>query len=325
MVFARCMGRALAVGVCLLAQPVLAGEPQHAASAAFPPLPEASAVARYDEHVGTMALARSDDASGAQFPGEVPTAAFTRLPEVSTDRARAVRVAPAPPPVTRWTSSPVATTPHPLATAPRSPVEDAASPTKPANDWMVSVEGVTHAPIDIGVQAGIELPARLRLFGGYGWVPSAYLDLMTSAASVAAGSDTHAALLSQGLQRGTTWRIQAGIRPFSRSGVYLDAGYSEVRLGGSVDGASLGQSLALDSLAVETTLRMWLVELGYQTDIGGRVVLGIAIGAMGTLGATTTVTPTPAAAEEAAAEVDELLETYGTVPTLTLRLGLDLV
>ena len=59
--------------------------------------------------------------------------------------------------------------------------------------------------------------------------------------------------------------------------------------------------------------------------------LGLALGAMGTLGSTTSISavdgaPTNAAILNAAAtQADSALEKYGVVPTLTLRLGFDLI
>jgi hypothetical protein len=75
---------------------------------------------------------------------------------------------------------------------------------------------------------------------------------------------------------------------------------------------------------------MWLVELGYQTDIAGRVVLGIALGAMGVIDARSRLTPSGAFPEQSLLSqteeaVDQHLERYGVLPTLTLRLGFDLI
>jgi len=75
---------------------------------------------------------------------------------------------------------------------------------------------------------------------------------------------------------------------------------------------------------------MWLVELGYQAMIVDRIVLGAGIGVMGTLDAETELLAVDGGAaspalDEAAGAADQLLEKYGVLPTLTLRLGLDLI
>lgn len=204
--------------------------------------------------------------------------------------------------------------------------------------WMLSVEGVTHAPVDAGFQIGIELPFRVRAFGGYGWVPSAYRDLIVGAATRGA-NDGARAVIENGLDGGRSWRVQAGLRPFANAGVYLDVGYSQLRLDGTLDGEDLAEAAGVPpgsaagvSYAVESTLHMWLVELGYQWTLFDHVVTAIAAGLMGTLDANTEATPGApvggaeerALRSEATSIVDQQIESYGVVPTLTLRLGLDL-
>jgi hypothetical protein len=200
--------------------------------------------------------------------------------------------------------------------------------------WMLSVEGVTHAPIDMGLQLGLETPQGLRLFGGYGWVPGSYMDLLTGIAANASGNAYADALLDDAEYRGHTWRVQAGWRPFRAIGLYGDVGYARLNAKGALDLASS----SIPQLAVfgggyeaNTRLDMWLVELGYQGQIADRLVLGLALGAMGTFDATTRITaingaPTNSAIlNRAGTEADNALEKYGIVPTLTLRVGFDLI
>jgi hypothetical protein len=210
-----------------------------------------------------------------------------------------------------------------------------------SDEWMLSVEGVTHAPIDAGIQAGIEFPFGLRLFGGYGWVPSAYLDVIVDAASAASDSNPETeTVIANAFESGTAWRIQAGLRPFRNFGLYVDVGYSRLNLDGALDAGQLAAvagvpagSIGSDMYTVDSTIHMWLVELGYQAVIADRLVLGVAAGLMGTIDANTNATPSaerPPAQEAAirriATEiVDQQIEDYGFVPTLTLRLGFDLI
>ena len=202
------------------------------------------------------------------------------------------------------------------------------------HDWLLSLEAVTHAPIDMGVQLGLETPQGLRLFGGYGFVPGTYMGLLTGIAANASGNSYAAALLDQAKYQGHTWRIQAGWRPFRAIGLYGDVGYSRLSAKGSLDLSSSGIPVleALGGGYVATTnLDLWLVELGYQGEIADRMVLGLALGCMGTFKANTSITavdgaPTNSAIlNSAASQADTALQKYGFVPTLTLRLGFDLI
>lgn len=210
---------------------------------------------------------------------------------------------------------------------------DARQAKRRRDEWMLSLEGVTHAPIDMGVQLGLETPQRIRLFGGYGWVPDSYMSLLTGVAASASGNSYARALLDEAEYRGHTWRIQAGFRPFRALGLYGDVGYARVRAKGSLDLASSSEP-RLASLEggyrADTKLDMWLVELGYQSQLADRLVLGLALGAMGTFESTTTIAsvdgaPSSSLLKDAATQADTALETYGIVPTLTLRVGFDFI
>jgi hypothetical protein len=200
--------------------------------------------------------------------------------------------------------------------------------------WMLSVEGVTHAPIDMGLQLGLETPQGLRVFGGYGWVPGSYMSLLTGVAASASNNPYADSLLDDAEYQGHTWRVQVGWRPFRAIGLYGDVGYARLSAKGALDLASSSiPQLAVFGGGYEANARldMWLVELGYQAQVADRLVLGLALGAMGTLDATTRITavngaPTNSAIlNRAATEADNALEKYGIVPTLTLRLGFDFI
>ena len=199
--------------------------------------------------------------------------------------------------------------------------------------WLLSVGGVTHAPLDIGFQVGVETPLRLRLFASYGWVPSFYFGVLTGIARSATEDARAEALLESADYSGNAWRVQAGFRPWASLGLYFDAGYSRVNLETSLDLAELelfGTLPVSGGYASDSTLDLWLIELGYQDQVGERLVLGVGLGVVGTLDARTTVRPTGEAPDDpalsdAARRVDDALETYGIVPTLTLRLGFDMI
>jgi hypothetical protein len=224
---------------------------------------------------------------------------------------------------------------RPAATeaAPSERDSDARQAKRRRDDWLLSLEGVTHAPIDVGAQVGLETPQRLRLFAGYGWVPGSYMSLLTGVAASASGNSYARALLDDAEYRGHTWRVQVGFRPFRSLGLYADVGYARLRAKGSLDLASSSVAALADlggGYRADTKLDMWLVELGYQGQIADRLVLGLALGAMGTLESTTTIAsvdgaPSSSLLNDAAAQADTALESYGIVPTLTLRLGFDLI
>jgi hypothetical protein len=201
------------------------------------------------------------------------------------------------------------------------------------DEWLLSLEAVTHAPVDVGAQVGLETPQRVRLFAGYGWVPGSYMSLLTGVAASASGNSHARALLDDAEYRGQTWRVQVGFRPFRYLGLYGDVGYARLRAKGSLDLASSSVPVLADlggGYRADTRLDMWLVELGYQGQLADRLVLGLALGAMGTLESTTTIAsvdgaPRSSLLNDAASQADTALESYGIVPTLTLRLGFDLI
>lgn len=200
--------------------------------------------------------------------------------------------------------------------------------------WMLSVEGTTHAPVDVGVQLGLETPQGIRLFGGYGVVPESYMSLLTGIAANASNNAYAQTLLEDASYSGHTFRVQAGLRPFRSLGLYADVGYAQLRAKGalSLTSSSIPQLARLGGgYQANTKLDMWLVELGYQGELADRLVLGLALGCMGTFNATTTIAAVDGAKANnailtnAATQADTALEKYGIVPTLTLRLGFDLI
>ena len=211
---------------------------------------------------------------------------------------------------------------------------DARAAERRRKDWLLSLEVLTHAPLDMGVQIGVETPQGLRLFAGYGWVPGSYMSLLTGVAANASHNSYAQTLLNHATYEGHTWRAQVGWRPFRAVGLYGDVGYAQVTANGSLDLASSSiPQLAMfgGGYTASTRLDMWLFELGYQSELADRVVLALALGAMGTFNSTTVITAVDGAPTNnvilnaAATQTDAALEKYCIVPTLTLRLGFDLI
>jgi hypothetical protein len=211
---------------------------------------------------------------------------------------------------------------------------NAAKAKRVRQQWLLSAEATTHAPIDMGAQVGVETPQGLRLFGGYGVVPGTYMSLLTGIAANASGNSYARALLDNAKYTGHTWRVQAGWRPFRAIGLYGDVGYARLSAKGALDLASSGIPMLAalgGGYEANTRLDMWLIELGYQGELADRLVLGLALGCMGTFNSTTTIASVNGAPSSsailgaAATQTDTALEKYGFVPTLTLRLGFDLI
>jgi hypothetical protein len=243
------------------------------------------------------------------------------------------------------TTTPVSVLATPVESAPRirGGASDWAKPArdegaeqrarKLRQDWMVSLEGVTHAPLDLGFQAGVEAPFGLRLFGGYGWVPTAYSNFLTGIAASASGDAEAEVMLRRANYEGHTYRVQAGVRPFRSLGFYGDVGYARLHVDGALDLSESGVP-SLQGLGggyeAHTDVDMWLIELGYQSEFKNRLVWGLALGMTGTFDARTQITsvngaPSSSALELVAARGDDALESYGFLPTLTLRVGFDLL
>jgi len=296
----------------------LANEPVPMARASFPVLTEASAEA-------APARESSLDRLSPKVVGALPLLP----PKPSATPAPSTRAVSSPPPAPVWETS--------VSRAPpaRAPMldqhEPRASSSRETDLWMLSLEGATRAPVDAGFQLTLETPPGLRAFGTYGWVPSMYLGRVMGTASQISADPMLSAVLERGFERGRAWRVGAGWRPFRRVGAYLDAGYARVSTSGGFDASDLtGTAVVAGSYSVESSIGMGFVEVGYQAKVAERVVLALALGATKVLSAETRVAPEEGGAtdpnlEKAAGWVDQGLEKYGFLPTLTLRLGIDMI
>lgn len=198
------------------------------------------------------------------------------------------------------------------------------------DDWMLSVEGVTRLPLEAGVQATVEMPYGVRVFAGYGWVPTAYINLIAGAA---AGPRYASLVLDSAQYSGDSARVGVGIRPIPHFGAYFDASYAHVRLDASREIPAFsvpGFSFPGGTYALHTGLDLWALELGYQIELDRRFVLAAALGVTGALQSSTVIGPRGGAPNEqpalsqASSDIDHVFRT-NVLPTLTLRLGFDLI
>jgi hypothetical protein len=111
-------------------------------------------------------------------------------------------------------------------------------------------------------------------------------------------------------------------------------GYARLTANGALDLSSSSiPQLAMfgGGYTATTRLDMWLIELGYEGEIADRIVLGLALGMMKTFNSKTSLAAVDGAPTNnevlntAATQTDTALEKYGVAPTLTLRLGFDLI
>ena len=195
---------------------------------------------------------------------------------------------------------------------------------------MLSLEGVAHAPIDVGFQAGLELPFRLRVFAGFGFMPAEWI---TGFLAQMTNDSRAEAVLDLPSYRGTIWRAQVGYRPFRKLGLYFGGGYARATVHGSfvLPDTLLGEDVGANgSYTVDSSLDIWLLEAGYEWQIAHRAVLAAGLGVMSTFNADTHVSASgdaPRSSEfvTGARRANDAIERYGTLPFFTLRAGVDLL
>src|SRR5690606_23960517 len=167
------------------------------------------------------------------------------------------------------------------------------SDTSNRDDWVLSLEAALQTPVDLGGRIGVELRPGLRVFGGYAWVSSIYIDVLTG---LATSRDARLrALLDEASYQGRTWRLGLGVRPFHELGLYLDASYVRANLDASLELAETSAPELAElagGYALRTELDLWLVELGYQFEVRHRLLLALGLGVLGTLEATSRLRPT---------------------------------
>jgi hypothetical protein len=236
-----------------------------------------------------------------------------------------------PPPAAPIERAPAPAAPAPVQIASTTPPKDTPpeSTDRTSEDWMLAVAAVTHAPVDVGAELGLETPVGLRFFGGYGWVPGVYKNLMIDAAVSATGEPLARDILQQSFDGGRVFRFQVGIRPFRKLGLYLDAGVARMKLSGSFDTSQIVSvpGLTAQSYTIESNLTLGSLELGYQGLIADHMLIALGVGVTKILSADTSVSGQSSnpSVTQATSTIDDALVKYGVVPTLNLRLGFDLI
>ncbi|NOZ87027.1 MAG: hypothetical protein GXP49_12335 [Deltaproteobacteria bacterium] len=207
--------------------------------------------------------------------------------------------------------------------------------------WHLCFEGATDVPVDAGARALMETPYGLRVGLALGGLPGPYVDLINAVVVAAGGYDQDTAdLVSDSLQNSLVFRIHGGWRPVEDWGLYIEAGYGLVVLGGGVSGEELvaaatgvarpGTELESRGYEVSSTLHMIDLEVGWEFLFWDRLELRIALGFAGTLGASARVQPDfvprllqPVDAFSRAAEnyLVDVYKSYVFTPVVTVGLG----
>ncbi len=213
------------------------------------------------------------------------------------------------------------------------------------NPWHLDLELITDVPVDVGARVSAELPYRLLVSTSLGGLPGGYVDVINAIVTAVGGyDDTTASVISSALQSSLVWRTHVGWRPLRHYGLYFQAGYGLVTLGG--EGTS-GDLLALatgddeligtgnDVVELRSTLHMIDAEIGYQfLLVRDMLSIRAALGFAGTVGARTRADLTDTglqpprtrlALEEAATYVEGYLDgiytQYVMTPVITVGVG----
>ncbi|WP_434384569.1 hypothetical protein [Melittangium boletus] len=209
--------------------------------------------------------------------------------------------------------------------------------------WRATVEANTDLPLSVGGRLGIESPwHRLGLSTSLGYQPLAYVRAINSAAVLVGAYDRNAAdLIEDTLQGSVVWRTHVSWRPVARAGLYVEAGYGRVTLGGNTRPESLLASLTgLEAPSdggadgrdyhLRTVLHLLDVEVGWRWRLGGGWTARTGLGGALALDASSKVEPrfTPTDGEavatfsrEAEAVLDRTFERAMRLPVLSFSVG----
>lgn len=211
------------------------------------------------------------------------------------------------------------------------------------NDWQLSLEAATRMPIDVGGQVRLQSPFWLRVTAGAGVVPRGYVGMLNGALAANNVYDPIAeSLINSAFESGWTYNFRVGIRPSRTLGLYADVGIGRAQLSGGLDVATVAATtdttLPVNDFdaygyGVETNFDLLIAEVGWEGHIGDHFLLGIGVGLLAVTNAQSTATANfeeaqteviTEATDEATALLDDTIESYGYLPTLTVRLGFDL-
>lgn len=191
----------------------------------------------------------------------------------------------------------------------------------------------------MGARVTFELPGRLQLIGGIGFMPSGYTQLINDAlVDFNVYDQATANLIQSSLQNTLLLHLRLGWRPFERRGFYFQAGYLRGFLGGGASGASvlaagghagITSGAASDTFDIATTVQGITFEIGWAWLIEDRWQLRLGFGGMHTFASSSTITKRNGreTADDktlesgAAAYIDSVMTTYVYSPMITFTAG----
>jgi hypothetical protein len=197
----------------------------------------------------------------------------------------------------------------------------------------------TVAPLSIGGQANLELPARILLQLDVGWMPPGYASAINGMVESFGGYDSAiGSLINGALDDAVVVRASAGWRPFPKHGFEIYAGYTHVSLGGSVaasdvaevvggDFEEIAAAAALGDIEVSSKLHNFHVALGWRWVVWDHLVIRALVGYTQTLGSSSSVAIEGHPDIEAMAnpivdeELDVIYTDYVKLPMLGLNAG----
>ena len=195
---------------------------------------------------------------------------------------------------------------------------------QPANGIHPTVEIGTDFPVLVGAAVRVETEHRIRLSTGLGFMPTGYLDTIHA---VSMGLDWYdeltANLISAALDNAVVWPTRVGWRPMENRGLYTQAGYQLVALGGGLSGVEVvsavtGVELPPDTgpgreMDIAATVHMIHTEVGWEWSLSDQGRIRAGVGGAFTAGSNTVVAPTWTPRRRAQRAVDSLAvagETY---------------
>jgi hypothetical protein len=204
--------------------------------------------------------------------------------------------------------------------------------------WHLGIEAMTDFPLSVGVQVWAELPYRIRLTMSMGEMPDPYLSTINSiAVSAGAYNQSQANLITELLDRATTFRTQVGWRPFRNRGGYAELGFGVMELYKSLalaDVISLATGVPIPQEAniglgyeANTVVETLGVELGWMWYPWRDLTVRVGVGFAAPVGVQVSITPNFAStlqqpftkfAEDYSAD---LLKKHLIVPTVSLAVG----
>lgn len=201
--------------------------------------------------------------------------------------------------------------------------------------------GGTAFPLHVGVSARWELPCRLYLRGGIGWMPDAYVSTIALTVEPFLDDDDPTdELIRSSLDDAMLIDAGFGFRPSNRLGLEFGVAYTFAGLGGGLSGSeaveavtdiTLPVALRGTELPIASKVHSFNATVGWRFVLGRHITLRTGVGYFQSLAATTRVdvnnapVGTGAVLEEVSARLDRLLdETYARYvkfPFIYLELG----